>query len=104
MTRTRGGYCPQCRGVGKLTCSTCNGSGNCTGIYIHTSFFGDKSTVTCQNGACPRCRGTGKDDAFLIKDRCIMCSGSRICPTCRGTGRCLTCNGTGKVDCQACGN
>ncbi len=86
-----------------ITCPTCNGTGQCTGNYLHETFFGSRYNVLCQNGMCPRCKGTGYDDALIFQHQCSMCGGSRYCPFCRGTGKCGTCNGTGRATCNVCG-
>jgi hypothetical protein len=84
------GGCPYCSAMGRLTCSTCNGTGT---LPARCPVCGG-SGVANDGSACPACSGTG-----TIQLECVTCNGvgSFPCPQCNGSGKCKTCGGTGQV-------
>jgi hypothetical protein len=82
------GTCQNCKGAGRVECSTCNGAG--TG-----------------NTRCQDCGGSGRDSEG---QPCVLCNGtgqvSSACPSCNGRGNfeCNQCYGSGKCkDCSGTG-
>lgn len=73
-------------GSGKNVCSSCEGTGVCSGIT------GCHGTLKCW--LCYGRGGSGKKGtAYWVK--CKTCNGTGVCNNCNGTGKCKYCKGTG---------
>ena len=91
--------CTACGGTGKITCTDCDGSGDC---YLCDG------TGTCYycdgDGKCRECGGSGEIDNVV---GCVSCDANgywygTTCWECEGGG-CSICNWTGNVRCSVCG-
>lgn len=90
--------CTACGGTGKITCTDCDGSGDC---YLcdgtGTCYYCDGS------GTCSNCDGTGEAREWTS---CESCYGLGYyegvdCPECNGS-TCSYCNWSGFAPCMTC--
>lgn len=110
--------CPDCEGIGRSKCKSCNGEGFIEG-YVHAMTTSACPTCNDKLKICTKCKGKGYTDRTV----CPTCSGTGEaldgkCPTCKGVGYihivtctlcggdkmiCDKCEGTGITDCDVCG-
>ena len=96
------GFCTRCESsvgtcpnqeciLGKITCNSCYGTGDCEMCYgMGTNSITDARCSSCWgSGSCKSCSGIGE---FT----CSTCEGLGYCTKCMGTSLCPTCNGSGK--------
>jgi hypothetical protein len=89
--------CPQCAGVGEVSCRRCHGTGQTACSWCGGMGFIQRMEM--QPG--PNIQGQPSMRPVMVRSHCPSCFNGRVsCSTCGGNGRitCSTCEGT----CQVC--
>lgn len=87
-----GAWCKTCKGVGTITCTTCNGNYESTKVAceicgtISGRNVSDCTNIACDNGKIA-CTQNGCQNGFIECPNCKNSSSATVCSVCNGTGK-----------------